>query len=283
MPKKGIFDFMEMKRKGEKITWLTCYDHPTARLMDQAGLDMILVGDSVGLVVYGYPGVEPVTMDQMIYHSEAVHRGAPNVFVIGDMPFLSYHKSVEDAIINAGRFYKEAGVDAIALEGGKRITPQIRGIVDAGMVVIGHIGFTPQSSAALGGFKTQADTAESAMVLVEDAKAVQEAGGSMLLLEAVPEEVAKIVTESLRIPTIGLGAGAYCDGQLLLVTDMLGIVELFTAKSGKKYTNFAETMLRVFEEYIRDVREGKFPGPEHSNKMQPREAKKMEKVLRKTH
>lgn len=282
MPKKSIFDFMEMKRKGEKITWLTCYDYPTAKLMNQAGLDMILVGDSVGLVVYGYPGVEPVKMDQMIYHSEAVRRGAPSVFVIGDMPFLSYHKSVEDAISNAGRFYKEAGVDAIALEGGKKIAPQIRGIVDAGMVVIGHIGFTPQSSAALGGFKTQADTAESAMVLIEDAKAIQEAGCSMLLLEAVPEEVAKIITESLRIPIIGLGAGAYCDGQVLLVADMLGITELFIAKFEKKYTNFAETMLQVFKEYIRDVREGKFPGPEHSNKMKPGGAEKLEKMLRKT-
>lgn len=281
MLKKSIFDFMEMKRKGEKSTWLTCYDYPMAKLMDQADLDMILVGDSVGLVVYGYPGVEPVKMDQMIYHSEAVRRGAPSVFVIGDMPFLSYHKSVEDAISNAGRFYKEAGVDAIALEGGKRIAPQIRGIVDAGMVVIGHIGFTPQSSAALGGFKTQADTAESAMVLIEDAKAIQEAGCSMLLLEAVPEEVAKMITESLRIPTIGIGAGACCDGQCLLVTDMLGVTELFIAKFEKKYTNFAETMLQVFQEYIRDVRKGKFPGPEHSVKMKPGEVEKLGKMLKK--
>jgi len=281
MPKKSIFDFMEMKRKGEKITWLTCYDYPTARLMDQAGLDMILVGDSVGMVVYGYPGTVPVTMEQMIYHSEAVRRGAPNVFVIGDMPFLSYHKSVEDAISNAGRFYKEAGADAIKLEGGKRITPQIRGIVESGMVVIGHIGLTPQSSAQLGGFKAQADTAESALVLLEDAKAVQEAGAAMVVLEAVPAEVAKIITESLRIPVIGIGAGPYCDGQVLVVSDILGIFEIFIPKLEKKYANFAETMLQVFKEYIRDVQEGKFPGPEHSNKMKAGEAEKLEKLLKK--
>lgn len=277
--KKTIVDFTEMKKRGEKITWLTCYDYPTARLMDQAGLDMILVGDSVGMVIYGYAGTVPVKMDQMIYHSEAVRRGAPNVFVIGDMPFLSYHKSVEDSISNAGRLYKEAGVDAIKLEGGKRISPQIRGIVDAGMVVIGHIGLTPQSSGQLGGIKAQADTAESAMALLEDAKAVQEAGAVMLVLEAVPAEVAKTITESLRIPVIGIGAGPYCDGQVLVVSDILGIFEIWIPKFEKKYSNISEIMLQVFKDYIRDVREEKFPSLEHCSKMKTGEAEKLEKIL----
>jgi len=281
MPKKSILDFMEMKQKGEKITWLTCYDYPTAKMMDQAGLDMILVGDSVGMVIYGYPGTVPVKMDQMIYHSEAVRRGAPNVFVIGDMPFLSYHKSVEDAIGNAGRFYKEAGVDAIKLEGGIRVAPQIRGIVEAGMVVIGHVGLTPQSSGQLGGFKAQANTAESAKAVIEDALAVQEAGAAMLVLEAVPAEVAKIITASLRIPVIGIGAGPYCDGQVLVVSDILGIFEIFIPKFEKKYANVSETMLQVFKDYVRDVREGKFPGLEHANRMKAGETEKLEKMLKK--
>ena len=281
MPRKTIGDFMLMKQKGEKITWLTCYDYPMARMMEQAGLDMILVGDSVGMVVYGYPGTVPVRMDQMIYHSEAVRRGAPNVFVIGDMPFLSYHKSVEDAIANAGRFYKEAGVDAIKLEGGVRVAPQIRGIVEAGMVVIGHVGLTPQSSGQLGGFKAQADTAESAKAVIEDALAVQEAGAAMLVLEAVPSEVAKIITGSLRIPVIGVGAGPYCDGQVLVTSDIIGMFQIWIAKFEKKYANISETMLQVFQDYVREVREGKFPGLEHAGSMKPGEAEKLEKMIKK--
>ncbi len=282
MAKKSIIDFAEMKQKGEKVTWITAYDFPTASLVEQAGLDMILVGDSLGMVVYGYPGTIPVTMDQMIYHTEAVRRGAPNTFVIGDMPFLSYQKSVEDAITNAGRFYKEASVDAIKLEGGKRVVPQIQGIVDSGMVVVGHIGLTPQSSAQLGGFKPQGNTAQQAMALLEDAKAVEAAGCSLLLVEGVPPETGKIITEALSIPVYGIGAGPYCDGQVLIVSDMLGLFEIFTPKFVKKYANLAEIMREAFREYAREIREGKFPTPEHCYKMRTGEKEKLEEMLKET-
>ena len=279
--KKTILDFLEMKRKREKVTWITAYDFPTASLVEQAGMDMILVGDSVGMVVYGYSGTIPVTMDQMIYHTEAVRRGAPNTFIIGDMPFLSYQKSVEDAITNAGRFYKEAGVDAIKLEGGKRVIPQIQGIVNSGMVVVGHIGLTPQSSAQLGGFKAQGNTAEQAMTLLEDAKAIEAAGGFLLLVEGVPPETGKIITEALSIPVYGIGAGPYCDGQVLIVSDMLGIFEIFTPKFVKKYANLADVMRQAFQEYAREVREGKFPTPAHCYKMRAGESEKLEEILKK--
>jgi 3-methyl-2-oxobutanoate hydroxymethyltransferase len=281
MAKKSIFDFMDMKRKGEKVTWLTAYDFPTASLAEQSGIDMLLVGDSAGMVVYGYSGTLPVTMDQMIFHSDAVRRGAPNTFIIGDMPFLSYQKSVVDAIENAGRFYKEAGVDAIKLEGGKRVVPQIRGIVDSGMVVIGHIGLTPQSSAQLGGFKAQGNTAEAAVLLLEDAKAVEQTGASILLVEGVPPETGKIITEALSIPVYSIGAGPYCDGQLLIVSDMLGLFEVFTPKFVKKYANLAEVMRQAFQEYVREVHEGKFPTTEHCYKMKNGEAEKLQSLLKK--
>ena len=279
MAKKSILNFAEMKQKKERVTWITAYDFPTANLAEQAGIDMILVGDSVGMVVYGYPGTLPVTMDQMIYHTEAVRRGAPNTFIVGDMPFLSYQKSVADTIENAGRFYKEANVDAVKLEGGQRVAPQIRGIVDSGMVVIGHIGLTPQSSAQLGGFKAQGNTAEAAMVLLEDAKAVEAAGVAILLVEGVPPETGKIITEALSIPVYGIGAGPYCDGQLLIVSDMLGIFEVFTPKFVKKYANLAETIRQAFREYAREIREGQFPTREHCYKMKPGEAEKLAAML----
>lgn len=278
--KKSVLDFAEMKQKGEKVTWITAYDFPTANLAEQAGIDMILVGDSVGMVVYGYPGTLPVTMDQMIYHTEAVRRGASNMFIVGDMPFLSYQKSVADAIENAGRFYKEANVDAVKLEGGKRVTPQIRGIADSGMVVIGHIGLTPQSSAQLGGFKAQGNTAEAAILLLEDAKAVEEAGAAILLVEGVPPETGKIITETLHIPVYGIGAGPHCDGQLLIVSDMLGIFEVFTPKFVKKYANLAGIMRQAFQDYVGEIREGKFPSLEHCYKMKAGEAEKLMEQLK---
>ena len=281
MAKKNIFDFAAMKRKGEQITWITAYDFPTASLVEQAGIDMILVGDSVGMVVYGYSGTLPITMNQLMYHTEAVRRAAPGTFVIGDMPFMSYQKSVADAIENAGRFYKEANVDAVKLEGGKRVTAQIRGIVDSGMVVVGHIGLTPQSSAQLGGFKAQGNTAEAAMVLLEDSKAIEEAGASMLLVEAVPSETGKIITEALSIPVLGIGAGPYCNGQLLIVSDMLGIFETFAPKFVKKYANVAEQMRQAFQKYAQEVREGKFPTQEHCYNMKAGEPEKLERTLKK--
>lgn len=281
MAKKNVFDFAAMKRKGEQITWITAYDFPTASLVEQAGIDMILVGDSVGMVVYGYSGTLPITMNQLMYHTEAVRRAAPGTFVIGDMPFMSYQKSVADAIENAGRFYKEANVDAVKLEGGKRVTAQIRGIVDSGMVVVGHIGLTPQSSAQLGGFKAQGNTAEAAMVLLEDSKAIEEAGASMLLVEAVPSETGKIITEALSIPVLGIGAGPYCNGQLLIVSDMLGIFETFAPKFVKKYANVAEQMRQAFQKYAQEVREGKFPTQEHCYNMKAGEPEKLERTLKK--
>ncbi len=278
--KKSIIDFREMKQRGEKVTWLTAYDFPTANLAEQAGIDMLLVGDSLGMVVYGYSGTLPVTMDQMIYHSQAVRKGAPNTFVIGDMPFLSYQRSTQDAVDNAGRFYKEADVDAIKLEGGKRMVPQIRAIVDSGMVVIGHIGLTPQSSSQLGGFKVQGNTAESAMIQLEDAKAVEQAGASILLVEGVPPETGRLITKSLSIPVYSIGAGPDCDGQLLIVSDMLGFFEVFTPKFVKKYANVAGVLRQAFQEYAREVREGKFPTTEYCYKMKEGEAKRLEELLK---
>ncbi len=279
MARKSILDFAEMKRKGEKVSWITAYDWPTANLAEQAGMDMILVGDSVGNVVYGYSGTLPVTMDQMIFHTEAVRRGAANTFVVGDMPFLSYQKSPEDAVENAGRFYKQAGVDAVKLEGGKRVVRQVRAIVDSGMVVIGHIGLTPQSSAQMGGFRAQGNTAEAALILLEDARALQDSGISILLVEGVPAETGKLITERLQVPVYGIGAGPHTDGQLLIVSDMLGIFQTFTPKFVKKYANLAAEMKTAFETYIREIREGKFPTSDYCYKMKAGEAEKLQQML----
>jgi 3-methyl-2-oxobutanoate hydroxymethyltransferase len=281
MAKKNIFDFYQMKERGDKITYLTAYDFPTASLLEQVGIDMLLVGDSLGMVVYGYSGTIPVTMDQMIVHSQAVRRGAPNTFIIGDMPFLSYQKSVEDAIENAGRFLKEAGVDAVKLEGGKRVIPQIKGLVDSGMLVMGHIGLTPQSSGQLGGFRAQATTAEGAIALLEDAKAIEDAGAFSLLLEAIPAEIGKLITENLKIPTLGIGAGPHCDGQVLIIHDMLGVFEVFTPKFVKKYANLAEEMRGAIREYISDIKNGRFPSEEHCYKMRAGERERLKGMLEK--
>jgi len=279
--KKSILDFQRMKKEGEKVTWLTAYDYPTAQFEERAGIDMILVGDSMGNCVYGYSGgTVPVTMEQCIVHTEAVRRGAPNTFVMGDMPFLSYQTTPEDAVRNAGRFYKEAGVDAIKLEGGRRVTRMIRAIVDAGMVVCGHIGLTPQSTGQFGGYKAQGRTAESAYELIKDARAVQEAGASFLLLEAVTPEVGKFITEDVKIPVYGIGAGPYCDGQILIVSDVLGIWEAFTPKFVKKYANLAEESVKALQDYVREVREGKFPEQVHCYKMIEGEAEKLMRLVK---
>jgi 3-methyl-2-oxobutanoate hydroxymethyltransferase len=263
MAKKMIHDFYRMKQAGEKITWITAYDYPTAQFVEAAGLDMILVGDSLGMCVYGYPSTIPVTMDQCIVHCEAVRRGALNTFVIGDMPFMSYQSSVERAVENAGRFLKEAAVDAIKLEGGRRIIPMVRGILDAGIVVVGHIGLTPQSSGQLGGHKAQGRTVESARALIEDALALQEAGVHMLLLEAVPPEVGQFITERLSIPVLSIGAGMHCDGQLLIVSDLIGQFQAFTPRFVKKYCDIAGTITQALKDYAAEVRSGQFPADEH--------------------
>ena len=280
MPKKSVLDFVEMKKKGEKITYLTAYDFPMASFCEKAGIDMILVGDSAAMVVHGLPGTVPMTMDQMIQHSQIVRRGAPNTFIIGDMPFLSYQVSREGAIENAGRFFKEASMDAIKLEGGRRVLKQIEGIIEGGMSVMGHIGLTPQSSGQLGGFKAQGRTADAAMELIKDALAIEKTGAFALLLEAIPPEVGKIITDMLKIPVLGIGAGMYTDGQVLIIGDMLGYFEAFTPKFVKKYANLAEVIDKAFREYIDDVRTGKFPEEKHCYRMVEGELDKLESMLK---
>ncbi|MDB4444026.1 3-methyl-2-oxobutanoate hydroxymethyltransferase [bacterium] len=277
--KKSIHDFMKMRLAGEKITFLTAYDYPTAQFAELAGMDMLLVGDSLGMCVYGYPGTVPVVMDQMIYHADAVRRGAPNTFVIGDMPFMSYQSSTDKAIENAGRFLKEADCDAIKLEGGVRIASKIQAIVDAGIVVMGHIGLTPQSSGQLGGHKAQGRTADAAKLVVEDALAVEAAGAQMILLEAIPPELGGYITKRLNIPVLSIGAGPDCDGQLLIVSDMIGQFQAFTPKFVKKYGQVAEMVTDAMRAYCEDVRQGKFPGDEHCYRMLPGEDEKFFELM----
>jgi 3-methyl-2-oxobutanoate hydroxymethyltransferase len=272
--KKSVHDFLKMKQSGEKITFLTSYDYPTAQFAEAAGLDMLLVGDSLGMCVYGYKGTVPVVMDQMIYHADAVRRGAPSTFVIGDMPFMSYQSSVDKAVENAGRFLKEADCDAIKLEGGVRVAAKIRAIVEAGIVVMGHIGLTPQSSGQLGGHKAQGRTAEAAKLVVEDALAVEAAGAQMILLEAIPPELGAYITKKLHIPVLSIGAGPDCDGQLLIVSDMIGQFQAFTPKFVKKYGKVAEMVTGAMQAYCEEVRSGKFPAEEHCYGMLPGEDQK---------
>jgi 3-methyl-2-oxobutanoate hydroxymethyltransferase len=274
-----IHDFYRMKKEAQKITWLTSYDFPTAQFAEAAGLDMLLVGDSLGMCVYGYPGTVPVTMDQCIAHCDAVRRGAPNTFVIGDMPFLSYQVSNEKAVENAGRFLKEANVDAIKLEGGVRTANRIRAIVEAGILVCGHIGLTPQSSGVLGGHKAQGRTADAARLVVEDALAVQNAGAQLLLVEAIPPEVTRFIHQTLTIPVLSIGAGLPCDGQLLIISDLIGQFQAFTPKFVKKYCNVAEIVIKAMSEYCEDVRTGKFPGDEHCYRMIEGEESKFLKLM----
>jgi 3-methyl-2-oxobutanoate hydroxymethyltransferase len=276
MARKSVLDLHEMKRRGEKITWLTAYDYPTASFEAQAGIDMILVGDSLGMCIYGYSGTVPVTMDQCIVHTEAVRRAAPNVFLLGDMPFMSYQISDGEAVRNAGRFLQEADVDAIKLEGGVRVAGRIKAICDAGIVVCGHIGLTPQSSGQLGGHKAQGRTLDSAQAVVEDARAVYNAGAQLLLIEAVPPEVAGFIRDELPIPVIGLGAGTEVDGQLLIVSDLLGIFQAFTPKFVKKYADIAGISTAALTQYVTDVRAGAFPADEHCYHMLAGETEKFE-------
>jgi len=277
--KLNRFDLQKKKESCEKVVWITAYDFATAQFAEKAGMDMILVGDSLGMCIYGYEGTLPVTMDQCIYHSEAVRRGASSTFVIGDMPFLSYQVSIEESVRNAGRFYKEANVDAIKLEGGLRVCPQIRAIADGGMLVMGHIGLTPQSSGQLGGFKAQGRTAESALDVLKDARAVEEAGAFSLLVEAVPPEVCKIIRDELTIPVYSIGAGIHADGQLMISSDLLGVFQAFTPKFVKKYANLAEEITRAFEAYVEDVRKLRFPEDDHTYKMVEGELPRLMEML----
>ncbi|UCE53073.1 MAG: 3-methyl-2-oxobutanoate hydroxymethyltransferase [Desulfobacterales bacterium] len=279
--KLSVIDLQKMKEKKEQVVWITAYDFITAQLAEQAGMDMILVGDSLGMCIYGYDGTIPVTMEQCIYHCEAVRRAAPNTFVIGDMPFGSYQISTEEAVSNAIRFHKEANVDAVKLEGGQRVAEVVRAIADSGMLVMGHLGLTPQSSNALGGFKAQGRTAETAMAVVEDARIIYEAGAFSILIEAVPPEVTKIIRDEMPIPIYSIGAGIHADGQVMIVSDLVGHFQAFTPKFVKRYGNVAGEMSKSFESYINEVKEGQFPGEEHAYRMIDGELPKLMELLKK--
>lgn len=271
---------MEKKAKKEQITMITGYDYPMALLEEKAGIDIILCGDSLGMTVYGFDGTLPVTMDMMIVHAAAVKRGAPNAFVIGDMPFLSYQVSPQEAVLNAGRFMKEANVDCIKLEGGAPMAEAVRAIVNAGIPVMGHLGLTPQSTSALGGFKAQGRSAEAACRIIEDAAILEAAGVCSILLEAIPPEVAKIITARSKVPIISIGAGIHCDGQLLIVHDMLGFFDRFVPKFVKKYANMNGVILEALTQYKNEVASGAFPAKEHCYGMPAEELDKLKAMVK---
>lgn len=255
--------FRQKKERGEPITMLTAYDYPTALAMDEAGVDSILVGDSLGMVVLGYENTLPVTMEDMLHHSRAVARGAKSALLVGDMPFMSYQVSVEEAVRNAGRFLQTGGMDAVKLEGGRERVDAIRAIVAAGIPVMGHLGLTPQSINQLGGFRTQGKTARAARRLLDDAILLEEAGCFSLVLESVPTQLAEYISRQVAIPTIGIGAGGGCDGQVLVSHDILGLFDRFTPKFVKKYADLHTEIQKAFRDYISDVQAGKFPAAEH--------------------
>ncbi len=259
--------FAAAKAKGEKLSMLTAYDYSTAKLEDESGINGILVGDSLGNVVLGYEDTVSVTMEDMIHHGAAVARGAKNALVVVDMPFMSYEVTVEEAVRNAGRLMKEGRAGAVKLEGGVRVAEQIRAIVKAGIPVMGHIGLTPQSINVFGGFKVQGKSEEAARALLADAKAVEEAGAFAVVIEAVPAALAQMITDAVSIPTIGIGAGAGCDGQILVYQDMLGMFSDFTPKFVKRYANVGEVMREAFANYAAEVASGAFPTEEHTYKI----------------
>lgn len=272
--------FRQKKERGEPITMLTAYDYPTSLAMDKAGVDAILVGDSLAMVVLGYENTLPVTMDEMLHHSRAVARGAKSSLLVGDMPFMSYQVSIEEAVRNAGRFLQQGGMDAIKLEGGRERADAVRAIVGAGIPVMGHIGLTPQSVNQLGGFRAQGKTASAAKRLLEDAKILEDAGAFSLVLESVPARLAEVISKQISIPTIGIGAGAGCDGQVLVTHDLLGLFERFTPKFVKKYANLHEAMQKAFADYIDDVETKRFPAVEHTVEMSDEEWAEFQKEIK---
>ncbi len=263
MTKKSILDFARMKKDNEKAAWVTAYDFPMAMFAEKAEMDMILVGDSMGMVLLGYKDTIPVTMDDCLSHCRAVRRGAPQTWIVGDMPFGSYQVSDENAVINAVRFLKEGQVDCVKLEGGVRVSSRIKAINDAGILVMGHIGLTPQSSGQLGGFRATGRDVVTARALIEDALAVEEAGAYSILIEAVAPELTAFLTKRLEIPVYSIGAGSECDGQLLICGDMLGQFQAFTPKFVKVYADIAETSISAFKQYREEVKSGMFPTEEH--------------------
>lgn len=262
--KNTVLSFREAKQKNKKLTMLTAYDYSTAKLIDEAGINAVLVGDSLGMVVLGYKDTLGVTMEDMLYHTKAVARGVQNALVVSDMPFMSYQSSVYDAVCNAGRLIKEGNANAVKLEGGNTVCPQIRAIVEASIPVMAHIGLTPQSINAFGGFKVQGRDIENARKLVDAAKAVEEAGAFALVLECIPAKLAEVISKSISIPTIGIGAGNGCDGQVLVYQDMLGIFPDFTPKFVKRFSELGLEMKNAFIQYASEVESGAFPAQEHT-------------------
>ncbi len=261
-----IQDFLKKKKEGRKITMLTAYDYPSARIVDEAGLDAILVGDSLGMVVQGLENTLPVTMDEMIYHTKMVARAVKNAMVIGDMPFMSYQVSLPEAVQNAGRFLKEAGASAVKMEGGAEVAEHIRALTKSDIPVMAHIGLTPQSVHRIGGYKVQGKTEQAAKKLIEDAHIIEDAGAFSLLLEAIPMNLAKRITEELSIPTIGIGAGPHCDGQILVLHDVIGLFERFVPKFVKQYANMKDDILKSVKLYREEIEKGIFPSEEQSFK-----------------
>ncbi len=254
----------EMKRNGEKIVMLTAYDYTTAKIIDEVGIPLILVGDSLGMVVLGYESTIPVTIEEMLHHTKAVVRGNKRSLIVGDMPFMTYHISTEEAMRNASRFIQEAGCQAVKLEGGVNVAEKVRRVVECGIPVMGHIGLTPQSIHQLGGFKVQGKTPETAVRLIQDAQALEEAGVFAIVLETVPAQLSSLITRKVSVPTIGIGAGAGCDGQVQVINDMLGSFSDFVPKHAKQYANLAEIMHNAISQYADDVKSGSFPTDQHS-------------------
>lgn len=270
-----VLDIKAMKKKGKAISMLTAYDYPWALLIDRAGIDIILVGDSLGMVVLGYDDTVPVTMDEMIHHTKAVSRAAKRSLIVGDMPFGSYNVSSEKAVENAVRFMKEGRADCVKLEGGQNMAKVVKAIVDAGIPVQGHIGLTPQTISALGGYKAQGKTAEAAKALINDAQALEDAGCFSIVLEAITSPISEMITKAVSIPTIGIGAGIDCDGQVLVTHDMVGLFDRFTPKFVKQYTKINEIILSAIEEYKTDVENRKFPEKKHCFTIQSDELDKV--------
>ena len=262
--KNTVSTLMQQKQSGDKITMLTAYDYTTAKIIDECGVNAILIGDSLGMVMLGYENTLPVTMEDMIHHTAAVSRAAENAFVVADMPFLSYQISVQEAVANAGRLIKEGGAHAVKLEGGAEVCEQIRAIVNASIPVVAHLGLTPQSVNVFGGFKVQGKSLDKAKKLISDALLIQEAGACAVVLEGIPAKLAEIITKKLMIPTIGIGAGSGCDGQVLVYQDMLGLTTGHTPKFVKRFAEVCELMRKCITDYISETKSGEFPAQEHT-------------------
>lgn len=273
--KNTVLTFKEAKAKGKKISMLTAYDYSMAKIIDESGINGILIGDSLGMVIKGEEDTLSVTVDEIIYHTKAVKRGAKNALIVSDMPFLSYHTSIEDAIYNAGRMVKEGGAHAVKLEGGANVLAQVRAIVMAQIPVMGHLGLTPQSVNAFGGFKVQGKSEETAKQLITDAVALEEAGAFAIVLEGIPAKVAELITKAVSIPTIGIGAGKECDGQILVYQDMLGMFDNFVPKFVKQYANVGKAMKEAIGMYIEEVEKGHFPEEKHTFKIDEEQLKKL--------